>query len=126
MLQKRACPVILDYYVEDSSQAMYTLQNLSIYNRLYLRKDKFMFKVYQHNTPDYISEQFTLRNSVNTSVNLRSATACCFIPPKPRTKYHKHSLRYSGCMVWYSLPDKITRAESLNTFHNRCITWLIK
>ena len=38
-----------------------------------------MLKVYQHITPDYISEQFTLRNNVNTSVNLISATACCFI-----------------------------------------------
>ena len=105
-LQKRACGVILDYKVEDSSQAMDTLKILSIYNRLYLRKAKFMFKVYQHITPDYISEQFTLRNNVNTSVNLRSATACCFIPPKPRTEYYKHSLRYSGCLVWNSLPDE--------------------
>ena len=85
-----------------------------------------MFKVYQHITPDYISEQFTLRNNVNTSVNLRSATTCCFIPTKPRTEYYKHSLRYSGCLVWNSLPDEIKRAESLNTFRNRCITWLIK
>ena len=105
---------------------MDTLKILSIYDRLYLRKAKFMFKVYQHITPDYISEQFTLRNNVNTSVNLRSATASCFIPPKPRTEYYKHSLRYSGCLVWNSLPDEIKRAESLNTFHNRCITWLIK
>ena len=55
-LQKRACRVILDYNVE----AMNTLKILSIYDRLYLRKAKFMFKVYQHITPDYISEQFTL------------------------------------------------------------------
>ena len=59
-LQKRACRVILDYKVEDSSQAMDTLKILSIYDRLYLRKAKFMFKVYQHITLDYISEQFTL------------------------------------------------------------------
>ena len=68
----------------------------------------------------------TLRNNVNTSVNLRSATACCFIPPKPRTEHYKHSLRYSECLVWNSLPDEIKRAECINTFHNRCITWLIK
>ena len=55
---------------------MATLKILSIHDRLYLRKGKFMFKVYQHNTPDCISEQFTLRNNVNTSVHLRSATAC--------------------------------------------------
>ena len=114
-LQKRACRVVLDYKVEDFSQAMDTLKILSIYDSLY-----------QHITPDYISEQFTLRNNVNTSVNLRSATASCFIPPKPRTEYYKHSLRYSRYLVWNSLPDETKRTESLNTFHNRCITWLIK
>ena len=36
-IQKRACRVILDYNVEDSSQAMDTLNILSIYDRLYLR-----------------------------------------------------------------------------------------
>ena len=62
-LQKIACRVILDYKVEDSSQAMDTLKILSIYDRLYFRKAKLMFKVYQHITPNYISEQFTLRNN---------------------------------------------------------------
>ena len=77
-LQKRRCRVILDYNVEDTSQAMDILNILSIYDRLYRRKVKFMLKVYQHITNDYISEQSTLRNNVNTSVNLISATACCF------------------------------------------------
>ena len=125
-LQKKARRVILDYNVKDSSQAIDTFKILSIYDRLYLRKVKCMCKAYQHITPDYISEQFTLRNNVNTSVHLRSVSACCFIPPKPRTEYYKHSFIYSGCLVWNSLPADIKRAESLNTFHNRCITWLIK
>ena len=42
--------VILDYNVEDSSQAMDTLKILSIYDRLYLKKAKFMYKVYQRIT----------------------------------------------------------------------------
>ena len=103
---------------------MDTLKILYIYDRLYLRTAKFMFKVYQRieqYTPDYIPQQCTLRNNVNTSVSLRSATACCFIPPKHRTEHYKYSLRYSGCLVWNSLPDEIKRAESQNTFHNRCI-----
>ena len=49
-LQKKACRVILDYNVEDFSQAMDTLKILYIYDRLYIRKAKFMFKVYQHIT----------------------------------------------------------------------------
>ena len=74
--------------------------------------------------PTYISEHFTLRNNVNTGINLRSTAASCFIPPKPRTEYFKRSLRYSGCLVWNSLPEEVKIAQTIDTFHNRCLKWL--
>lgn len=124
-LQKRACRIILDYNVDDSSDAMKSLKIMSIYDRLYLRKAKFMFKVYNNAAPGYISENFTLRNDVNTSIRLRSSSAGCFIPPKPRTEYFKQSLRYSGCLVWNSLPIEVKTAQTIDTFHNRCLKWLV-
>ena len=78
-LQKRACKVILDYNVDDSREAMSSLKIMSIYDRLYLRKAKFMFKVCNSLTLPYISENFTMRNNVNTSISLRSSSASCFI-----------------------------------------------
>ena len=104
---------------------MSSLKIMSIYDRLYLRKAKFMFKVCNNLTPPYISENFTRRNNVNTSVNLRSSSAGCFIPPKPRTECFKHSLRYSGCLVWNSLPEDIKNAQTIDTFHSRCLKWLV-
>ena len=59
-LQKRACRVILDYNVEDSQDAMRSFKIQSVYDRFYLRKAKFMFKVYHELTPTYITENFTL------------------------------------------------------------------
>ena len=53
-----------------------------------------MFKLFTNIAHDYISENSTLRNNVNTIINLRSSSATCFIPPKPRTEYYKH--RISG------------------------------
>ena len=44
-LQKRACRIILNYHVEDSHAALSSLKILSVYDRLLLRKAKFMFKV---------------------------------------------------------------------------------
>ena len=123
-LQKRACKVILDYQVEDSMEAMSSLKIMSIYDRLYLRKAKFMFKVYNNLTPSYITENFTIRNNVNTSINLRSSSTGCFIPPKPNTEGFKHSLRYSGCVVWNSLPADVKSAQTVETFHSRCLKWL--
>ena len=103
---------------------MKSLKIMSIYERLYLRKAKFMFKIYNDVAPTYISENFTLRNNANTSINLRSASAGCFIPPKPRTEYFKHSMRYSGCLVWNSLSEEIKSAQTIDTFHSRCLKLL--
>ena len=124
-LQKRACKVILDYNVDDSIEAMNSLKIMSIYDRLYLRKAKFMFKVYNNIAPAYISENFTLRNNENTNIQLRSSSAGCFIPPKPSTECFKQSLRYSGCLIWNSLPEEVKNAQTISTFHNRCLRWLV-
>ena len=123
-LQKRACRVILDYNVEDSNEVMQSLKILSVYDRLFLRKAKFMFKVYNGLTPSYISENFTLRNEMNMSVNLRSSASGCFIPPLPKKECFKHSMRYSGCLIWNSLPNNVKSSQTAETFHNRCIKWL--
>lgn len=123
-LQKRACRVILDYNVNDSREAMKSLKIQSLYDRLFLRKAKFMFKVYHDITPVYISEQFKQRNDLNTTINLRSSASGSFVPPKPRTECFKQSMRYSGCLIWNSLPDEVKSAQTIDTFHKRCLNWL--
>ena len=55
-LQKRACRVILDYNVDNIQEAMSSLNIMTIYNRIFFRKAKFMYKVY--NIPSYINENF--------------------------------------------------------------------
>ena len=85
-LQKRACRVILDC-VEDSNEALQSLKILSVYDRLFLRKAKFMFKVHHGIAPAYISENFELRNERDMSINLRSASSGCYVPPLFQTKY---------------------------------------
>ena len=106
-LQKRVIRVILDYNVENTQEAMKSLNIQSIYDRLFLRKAKFMFKVFNGLTPTYVSENFSTRSNLNTSVNLRSTAARCFVPPKPRTECFKQSMRYAGCLIWNSLPDEV-------------------
>ena len=124
-LQKRACKIILDFNVDDVNEAMKTLKIMSIYDRIFLRKAKFMFKVYNNITPTYISENFMLRNNANTSINLRSSSTGCFVPPKPRTEYFKNSMRYSGCLVWNGLPAEVKEAQTIDTFHKRCLKWVV-
>ena len=123
-LQKRACRIILNYHVEDSHAALSSLKILSVYDRLFLRKAKFMFKVYHELTPKYISENFTRRNEMDMSVHLRSTATGCFVPPLPKKECFKRSMRYSGCLIWNSLPSQVKSAQTAETFHNRCIKWL--
>ena len=90
-LQKRAIRVIFDYNVENTQEAMKSLNIQSIYDHLFLQKAKFMFKVFNSLTPTYVSENFSTRSNLNTSVNLRSTSVRCFVPPT-RTQCFKQSI----------------------------------
>ena len=55
-LQKRACKIILDYNVVNVVESMEDLKILTVYDRLYLRKAKFMHKVSLGRTKKSISK----------------------------------------------------------------------
>ena len=60
-LQKRACKIILDYNVDDVMENMQDLKILTVFDRLYLNKSKFMYKVIRGYVPQYINEMFQER-----------------------------------------------------------------
>ena len=123
-LQKRACKIILDYNVENILESMKELKILTIYERLFLRKSKFMFKVYKSETPLYINEMFNLR-AVNENLPvLRSSVSSNFTTPRPNREIFKQSITYSGPIVWNSLPSELKNLDTVNSFHNYLIKWL--
>ena len=123
-LQKRACKIILDYNVENVLESMKKLKILTIYERLFLRKSKFMFKVYKSETPLYINEMFNLR-AVNENLPvLRSSVSSNFTTPRPNREIFKQSITYSGPIVWNSLPSELRNLDTVNSFHNYLIKWL--
>ena len=92
-LQQRACRVILNYNVDDIYKSVDGLRMMSFSERVFLRKAKFMFKVANNVTPEYIHDLFTKRqpNDIdgNETLMLRSKTADNFLLPKPRTELYK-------------------------------------
>ena len=58
-LQRKACRVILNYNVDDIHQSVDDLRIMTFSERVFLRKAKFMFKVSNNITPDYINSLFT-------------------------------------------------------------------
>ena len=88
-LQKRACKIILDYNVDNIFESMENLKIMTIYERIFFRKAKFMYKVSNSLTPSYISDMFNRRTASPNGLVLRSSTTSNYIPPKPNkeTKY---------------------------------------
>ncbi|MCU7801469.1 MAG: hypothetical protein KZQ70_15395, partial [gamma proteobacterium symbiont of Lucinoma myriamae] len=123
-LQKRACKIILDYNVEDVLQSMQELKILTVFDRLYLRKAKFMYKVSRSETPQYVNELFHQRILNNEAPILRSASAHTYIPPRPNKEIFKQSVTYSGPIIWNSLPDNLKSLNSIDTFHSNFIKWM--
>ena len=59
ILQKRACRIILNYNIDNVYQSMNDLKIMSVSERIFFRKAKFMFKVSNGFTPVYINSMFT-------------------------------------------------------------------
>ena len=123
-LQKRACKIILDYNIVNIYQSMEDLKILTVFERLFLRKSKFMFKVDRSETPPYINDMFNQRIFDENMPLLRSAISSNFIPPRPKKEIFKQSLIYSGPIVWNSLPATLKNVNSVSSFHNHFIKWL--
>ena len=116
-LQRRACRIILDYNVENIYQSMNDLKIMSMTERVFLRKAKFMYKVSNNLTPGYIDEMFTKRqvhDNVHDSYVLRSMTADNFLLPKPNTELYKGSLAFSGPVIWSCLETSVKMLLLLN------------
>ena len=79
----------LSMNVENSNEALQSLKILSVYDCLFLRKAKFMFKEHHGIAPAHISENFELRNERDMSVNLWSASSGCYVPPLPQKECFK-------------------------------------
>ena len=123
-LQKRACKIILDYKYENIADSMEELKILNIYERIYLKKAKFMFKISKSLTPKYINEMFHLRPLNNTLQSLRSSATINYVLPRPHKELFKQSLIYSGPLIWNNLPDDLRQLGTIDTFHKNCIKWM--
>ena len=83
-LQKWAVKIILDYeYNNGIACSMDELKILNIYERVFLRKAKFMFKILKSITPSYINAMFTLRPINETFLSFRSVNTSNFQTPRP-------------------------------------------
>ena len=105
-------------------ESMEFLKILTIYERLFLRKAKFMYKVSNSLTPVYITDLFHQRTHNEATPMLRSITANNYIRPKPNKEIFKQSMSYSGSLICNSLPIDLKTSGTKHSFHLNCIKWI--
>lgn len=123
-LQKRACRIILNFNVDNVSDSLNELKILTIYERIFLRKAKFMFKAFTQEAPLYIQNMFEHTQINDESRILRSSSDNNFVIPRPNKELFKRSMSYSGAVIWNILPENIKLSNNVTTFHARCIKWM--
>ena len=100
---------------------MQDLKIFTIYDRVYLRKAKFMYKISKSKTPSYINEMFTFRQVNENTPITRSCTNNNFLIPRPNKEIFKQSLTYSGPIIWNNLPTIIKEKTSTISFQSNLI-----
>jgi hypothetical protein len=74
-----------------------------------------MYKIYNEQSAPSLREKFIKIKDLNREYILRSNDTDLALP-KPKTNYLKRSLKYSGAMLWKSLPSEAKNASSLYQF----------
>ena len=127
-LQKRACGCILNYEIDSMVDSLNKIKVLTIYERIFLRKAKFMFKVFIQESPSYICDMFeptVVSNQLNNEARiLRSTLSNNFVIPESNKELLKHNMSYSGTLIWSVMPHHVKLSNNISTFHNRCIKWM--
>ena len=85
-----------------SKDILANLEWETLENRRYNLKKKFMFKVMNGRAPEYIKDLLRPKEQI-TSLVLRDDVNKLAVP-FPKTDCLKHSINYSGAILWNSLP----------------------
>ena len=88
--------IILNYEYTDIASSMNELKVLNIFERILLRKAKFMYKILKSITPFYINEMFPLRTVNETTLSLRSVKTSNFQTARPQKEIFEQSLIHFG------------------------------
>ena len=111
-LQNRAARALtFSSYDADASHLFQFLNSKNLSTQCDIQKPLMVFKSLHGLAPEYLSSKFIAR-SHTTSYTFRDSVNKLTI----RTNYLRNCLRYSGSVLWNSLPETLRQAESLRNF----------
>ena len=77
-----------------------------------------MYKILNDLSAPQLSNSFVKLNDTNINYNLRNIEPDLALP-RPYTNFFKHSLKYSGAMLWNNLSYEAKTAQSLSDFKHK-------
>ena len=115
--QSRAARIITGArYTISSKTILKQLDWGPLESRRQRNKATLMYKIIKEDTAPNLKYCFTKNTDIDKGYHLRNRETDLAIPAKPRTNYLKSTFRYSGVMLWNSLPREAKLAKSLSTF----------
>ena len=116
-LQNRAARALtFSNYDADASQLFENLNWKNLSTQRDIHKALLVFKSLNGLAPEYLSSKFIGRS--NTIPYTLRDSANKLTIPQPRSNYLRNSFRYSGAVLWNSLPQTLRQAESLSNFRS--------
>ena len=118
-LQNRAARVLTSSTFDTRTE--YLFQVLSwrkLESQRQIQKACMVYKSLNGLAPVYLRSRFVERSAV-TDYSLHNTKEKLAVP-LPRTNFLKNSFRYSGAVLWNSLPTHVRKARTLESFHAGC------
>ena len=116
-LQNRAARALtFSNYDADASQLFENLNWKNLSTQRDIHKALLVFKSLNGLAAEYLSSKFIGRS--NTIPYALRDSANKLTIPQPRSNYLRNSFRYSGAVLWNSLPQTLRQAESLSNFRS--------
>ena len=97
---------------------------MSIEERIHFKKAVLVYKSLNGMLPEYMKNMFKFVSEVH-SVNLRSAANKHLYLEKPKSKYIKQLLSYTGSIIWNNLPHETRDAKTLPEFKRLCTQYIL-
>ena len=118
-LQNRAARVLTSAAFDTSTEYLFQVLNWrKLESQRQIQKACMVYKSLNGLAPDYLRSRFVERSTI-TGYSLCN-TEDKLAVPLPRTNFLKNSFRYSGAVLWNSLPTHLRQAGSLASFHTGC------
>ena len=115
-LYRRAVKQINSCQITATDEKLRKLNILPLKKQLDLNKTILIHKIYNNQTPTYLTEIITKASSRYNSKKL--------IVPQPKLDLFKTSLSFSGSFFWNLLPPDLKEIESTKTFKKALIKWI--